>query len=193
MQKKKSIKKGEKNKNAKDKNAKDKNAKDKNAKDKNTKDKNAKDKNAKDIKTQKNDILSDDEDVNLETFDNNNLYNDDSFYNDDNFKDYDNIKYKIYNPDTFTNITHREINIVPRSERRTSDIITQYEYTEVTSIRGKQIEDGSKIFIDIKNLSDPVKIAEREIVEKKCPLSIRRMLCDEYAEVWEVNEMIIPY
>lgn len=136
------------------------------------------------------DELSDDEIINDIDLDN---FNDDNFYNEDNFKEYDNIKYKIYNPDTFTNITHREITIVPKNERRSSDIITQYEYTEITSIRAKQIENGSKIFIDIKDLSDPVKIAEQEIVEKRCPLSIRRMMCDEYAEIWEVNELIVPY
>ena len=147
-------------------------------------------KKQKNKKKQDTDLISDDEIVNDIDLD---KFNDDSFYNEDNFKEYDNIKYKIYNPDTFTNITHREINIVPKNERKTSDIITQYEYTEITSIRAKQIENGSRIFMDIKDLSDPVKIAEREIVEKRCPLSIRRMLCDEYAEIWEVNELIVPY
>lgn len=157
---------------------------------KDTKKKKETQKNLKDTKKKKiMEILSEDEedDTELETF------NDDDFYNENNFKEYDNIKYKIYNPDTFTNITHREINIVPKNERRSSDIITKYEYTEVTSIRAKQIENGSRIFIDIKDLSDPVEIAEREIEEKRCPLSIRRMLCDEYAEIWEVNELFVPY
>ena len=119
-------------------------------------------------------------------------FDEDEFY-EKKINEFDDIKYKMYNPDTFTSITHKEINIVPKNERRTSNIITQYEFTEVVSIRSKQIEDGSRIFIDIKKLSDPIEIAEREIKEKRCPLTIRRMLCDEIAEIWEVNEMIIPY
>ena len=68
----------------------------------------------------------------------------DEFFNSSNFKEFDDIEYKIYDPDKFTNITHKEINIVPNNLRRTSDLITKYEYTEVVSIRAKQIENGSK-------------------------------------------------
>ena len=109
------------------------------------------------------------------------------------FSNITNIKYKKYDPMSITNVSHVTINIVPNHLRRTSDIITKYEYTEVISVRAKQIEKGSKIFIDIKNLSNPISIAKRELEEKKCPLSIRRMLTYDSAEIWTANELIIPF
>ena len=70
----------------------------------------------------------------------------DGFFDADNFKEFDDIKYKIYDPDKYVNATHKQITIISNNARRTSDLITKYEFTEVVSIRAKQIENGSKIF-----------------------------------------------
>lgn len=79
-------------------------------------------------------------------------------------------------------------------DRITSEVMTKFELTEVISIRAKQIEnDISVIFVDVENLTDPIEIAKKEIIEKKCPLSIVRMITDKIAEKWHVNEMAIPY
>jgi DNA-directed RNA polymerase subunit K/omega len=142
----------------------------------------------KKVSKRKNDVIKKETDIiELEEID------EDKFFDADNFKEFDDIKYKIYDPDKFTNITHKEITIIPSQSRRTSDLITKYEYTEVISIRAKQIENGSKVFIDIKDMQNPIEIAENEVKQRQCPLSIRRMLSDKIAEIWEVNELIIPY
>lgn len=102
------------------------------------------------------------------------------------------LKFKVFNPDTYVVETSKEIIIVEKNQRRTSEIMTLYEFTEVTSHRAAQIEKKSPIFVDIGDESDPIKMAEMEIRQKKCPLSIMRFHNDIIAEVWEVNEMEMP-
>ena len=82
-------------------------------------------------------------------------------------------------------------------DRITSEVMTKFEYAEVTSIRAKQLEDGDEPFTDVKDLHNPVDMAKKEIADKKCPLSVVRNRTFEgdttIAELWQVNEMAIPY
>ena len=118
----------------------------------------------------------------------------DEFFNEKSFEDFNKqIKFYVHDPNKYENEIHKEINIVKNNNRRTSEIITKFEFTEVTSVRAKQIENGGKIFVDIQNETDPVVMAEMEIKMKCCPLSVRRMISSEIAEIWDVNDMIIPY
>lgn len=87
---------------------------------------------------------------------------------------------------------HIFIKIVPKEERITTDVISRYEYTEVISIRAKHIENGGMIYTDIKNETNPIKMAEMEIHDRKCPLTIIRYINYKTIELWEVNELIIP-
>ena len=103
------------------------------------------------------------------------------------------IQFRVFDPEKYVNDTHKEIIVVPKQYRKTSEVITKFEYTDVTSNRAKQIENGSTIFTDIKDESDPIKMAEMEIRMKRCPLSIRRMISNNICEIWDVNEMLIPY
>ena len=118
----------------------------------------------------------------------------DEFFDEKNFEDVNpHIQYHIYDPEKYENEIHKEIIVVPNNYRRTSEVITKFEYTDVTSNRAKQIENGSPIFTDIKGESDPIKMAELEIRMKRCPLSVRRMISNNICEIWDVNDMIIPY
>jgi len=78
-------------------------------------------------------------------------------------------------------------------DRVTSEVMTKFELCEIISIRAKQLEQGKTVFTDVGDLTDPLAIAKKEIVDKKCPLSIVRMITDRIAEKWQVNEMAIPY
>ena len=116
------------------------------------------------------------------------------FFNENTFKNANtNIKFHVYDPDKYKNEIHQEITIIPNEHRKTSEVITKFEFTDVTSNRAKQIENGSKIFVDIGDEDNPIKMAEMEIKMKQCPLSIRRFISNNIAEIWNVNEMIIPY
>ena len=90
-------------------------------------------------------------------------------------------------------ILHTEIVFKNPKDRITSEVMTRFELCEVISIRAKQLETGRKIFTEVGNITDPIEIAKKEILDKKCPLSIVRMLTDKVAEKWHVNEMAIPY
>jgi len=71
----------------------------------------------------------------------------------------------------------KSIYIAPSNEWITSDLLSEYEMTELVSIRASQIErDASTVMCDIGNLDDCIKIAQRELMERKCPLLVRRVV-----------------
>jgi hypothetical protein len=74
--------------------------------------------------------------------------------------------------------THgRNIYVAPREEWITSDLLSEYEMTELVSIRASQIErDPSTAMCDIGDLDDCILIAQRELMERKCPLIVRRVV-----------------
>ena len=92
-----------------------------------------------------------------------------------------------YNPEI------HKVKIYYRPEdRRTSEIMTKFEYTEAVSIRAKQIENGGTCFTDTTGITNPIAMAEKEIADKKSPLDLVRKITDIHMERWHVNEMTIP-
>lgn len=90
-------------------------------------------------------------------------------------------------------MVHMEIIDRLPEDRITSEVMTKFEYAEIVSIRAKQIENGGDSYTDIGDLTDPIAIAKKEILDKRCPLDIRRMITDRIAERWHVNEMVVPF
>jgi DNA-directed RNA polymerases I, II, and III subunit RPABC2 len=87
----------------------------------------------------------------------------------------------------------KELTIVSASERRTSDKMTAAEYTEIISVAALQLANGERNpWVDIGDETNPILIAEMEVKMRKCPLCIERVLGNDTAEIWKVNEMIIP-
>ena len=56
------------------------------------------------------------------------------------------------------------------------DRITKFEKTRILGLRATQISNGSKPMVDVGNLMDPLKIAEKEYYSGKIPISIIRTL-----------------
>jgi DNA-directed RNA polymerase I, II, and III subunit RPABC2 len=102
------------------------------------------------------------------------------------------LKFHIFNPDKYEIETYRNILIVPPDHRKTSEVMTEYEFAEIISHRAKQIENDSPVYVDVGNETDPIKMAEMELLQKKCPLSIRRVHNNLVAEIWHANEMVLP-
>jgi DNA-directed RNA polymerase subunit K/omega len=100
-----------------------------------------------------------------------------------------NIKKKIY--DRTSIITDEKIILVRPENRITSDFMTDAEYSMVVGERATHISNGSPIFTNYDGLTDSISIAEKEIDEGKCPLSISRKIFNRI-EIWEVNELIKP-
>ena len=101
------------------------------------------------------------------------------------------INIKESNKHEFKPNLQKEIFFLRPDQRVTSEIITKFELCRVISIRAKQIEKDNLVFTDVTGLTDPIKMAEKEINDRKCPLSIVRKLNDNLAEKWDVNEMIL--
>lgn len=63
--------------------------------------------------------------------------------------------------------------IVKPEDRRTSSLLSEYEYTQIICMRAEQILKHNNPFVDTDE-TDPVKIAKLEIEQKRCPIRILR-------------------
>lgn len=117
------------------------------------------------------------------------------FFNENTYKNFiEKNNIAVLNEEIYTNNDLHKVNIItPASKRITSEIMTLAEYTRVISERAKQIENGSTIFIDYGEETEPKNIAMMEIVQKMSPIQIIRHITKNIIEIWEVNEMIIPF
>lgn len=93
---------------------------------------------------------------------------------------------------------NKEIIVVHPDNRRTSHILSKYEMTEIVSIRATQISQHNNCMVDITGLDDPIKMAKRELMMRKSPLVLRRIVGDRrdengeirtYCEFWSPSEM----
>jgi len=82
-----------------------------------------------------------------------------------------------------------EVVTVHRKDRQTSDIMTQYEFSEIIGIRASQIERGGHIFTDATGITDARMAAIKELFDRRCPLKVIRKINDYAQEEWSANEM----
>jgi DNA-directed RNA polymerase I, II, and III subunit RPABC2 len=67
-------------------------------------------------------------------------------------------------------------------------MMTKYEKTRIIGTRATQIAMGAAPMVECTELSDPLRIAEKELKEFRVPLVIRRFLPDGSYEDWKVSE-----
>jgi DNA-directed RNA polymerase I, II, and III subunit RPABC2 len=80
----------------------------------------------------------------------------------------------------------------PIESRKTSCVMTKYERTRILGVRATQISKGAPIMIELPpNVSDPLQIAQLELLQKRIPLIVSRVLPDGSTENWKVSEMTI--
>jgi DNA-directed RNA polymerase I, II, and III subunit RPABC2 len=77
------------------------------------------------------------------------------------------------------------------SERITTKYLTKYERARVLGTRALQISMNAPVMVDLDGETDPLKIAEKELRERKIPIVIRRYLPDGSHEDWSMDELII--
>lgn len=81
---------------------------------------------------------------------------------------------------------------VEPEERITPCYLTKYEKAWIIGARAVQISRNCPVLIPLgKEDFDPVKIAEKELEQKKIPFVIRRYLPDGAFEDWKVSELQI--
>jgi DNA-directed RNA polymerase subunit K/omega len=95
---------------------------------------------------------------------------------------------------------------VPPEERITSNILSLFDYVRIVGKRAEQIANGNTVvpitFVNVDDIVESSSIhkekemAEKEIREKRCPYMIKKEYQQGntiFFEVWDINEMIIPY
>jgi len=75
------------------------------------------------------------------------------------------------------------------SNRTTTKYMTKYERSRVLGTRALQISMNAPVMVDIGGETDPLKIAMKELRERKIPMIIRRYLPDGAYEDWNLDEL----
>ena len=89
-----------------------------------------------------------------------------------------------------SNITRNKKGEIIDDLHQTVPFLTRYEKAKILGLRAKQINHGSKIFIDItKDIIDGHTIAHMELVQKKIPFIIRRPVPNGGSEYWKVSDL----
>lgn len=80
---------------------------------------------------------------------------------------------------------------VQAGKRITTPYLTKYERARVLGTRALQIAMCAPVMVELEGLTDPLKIAMKELKARKVPIIIRRFLPDGSYEDWSINELII--
>lgn len=94
-----------------------------------------------------------------------------------------------YHSEVITN-NYSEINSLINKSHKTIPFLTKYERTRVLGLRTKQINLGSKSYVEFKsNIIDGYLIAELELKAKKIPYIVRRPIPDNTSEYWKLSDL----
>jgi|TARA_A100001015_G_C15043512_1_gene741619 DNA-directed RNA polymerases I, II, and III subunit RPABC2 len=78
-----------------------------------------------------------------------------------------------------------------KDERISSNRLTEYEKARLLGTRALQIDNDAPIFVDIDGETSSQEIALKELIEKKIPLIIERILPNGDWELWSIDELVI--
>jgi DNA-directed RNA polymerase I, II, and III subunit RPABC2 len=76
-------------------------------------------------------------------------------------------------------------------QKRTLPFITKYERARIIGIRAQQISTGSAPLINVHKMTNTIDIATQELIQKKIPFIIKRVLPDNSIEYWTIDELMI--
>lgn len=79
----------------------------------------------------------------------------------------------------------------PNVKRITARYMTKYERARVLGTRAQQISMGAPVMVELVGETDPLMIAQKELRQKKIPITIRRYLPDGSFEDWNCSELTI--
>lgn len=79
---------------------------------------------------------------------------------------------------------------IPAKDRKTTHFLTKYEKARILGTRALQISMNAPVMVELEGESDPLRIAMKELKERKIPFIIRRYLPNKSYEDWHVNELI---
>jgi len=79
---------------------------------------------------------------------------------------------------------------IEKDKRVTTRYMTKYERARVLGTRALQISMNAPLMTDVAGETDPLRIAEKELRERKIPMIIRRYLPDGSFEDWQLSELL---
>jgi DNA-directed RNA polymerases I, II, and III subunit RPABC2 len=80
---------------------------------------------------------------------------------------------------------------VPNDTKITTRYLTKYERARLLGTRALQLSMNAPPLVELDGETDPLKIAAKELRERKLPLIVRRYLPDGSFEDWSLDELII--
>lgn len=78
-----------------------------------------------------------------------------------------------------------------KEERISSNRLTKYEKARLLGTRALQIDNDAPIFVDVDGETSSYEIALKELMEKKIPLTVERILPNGDWEIWSIDELVI--
>jgi DNA-directed RNA polymerase subunit K/omega len=87
--------------------------------------------------------------------------------------------------------------IVVLARRKLPDTLSLFEWARVVGLRAQDIARSNNPMVDPAGHSDPIDIAVAEIMQGRCPLSLRRFAGrrpggERVVEIWAVNDLVPP-
>jgi len=77
------------------------------------------------------------------------------------------------------------------TQRKTTRYMTKYERARILGTRALQLSMNAPCMVDPDGETDPLRIAQKELQQRKIPIIIRRYLPDGSFEDWGINDLII--
>ena len=116
---------------------------------------------------------------------NENDFSDDEDVTDLNLEDDD----KNNEDNTFKILTYKNVlENMEKKQKKTIPLLTKFERARIMGVRLQQLAYGAKPRVDITNLRSIKEIVEKELIERKIPFIIRRVLPNQTYEDWKLEE-----
>mmetsp|Transcript_2769 Transcript_2769/g.7792 ORF Transcript_2769/g.7792 Transcript_2769/m.7792 type:complete len:119 (+) Transcript_2769:107-463(+) len=74
--------------------------------------------------------------------------------------------------------------------RKTTPYLTKYEKARILGARALQISMNAPVMVELDGETDPLLIAEKELIHRVIPFVVRRYLPDGTFEDWKVAELL---
>jgi len=78
-----------------------------------------------------------------------------------------------------------------KDERISPNRLTKYEKARLLGTRTVQIDKNAPVLVDVDGETSSYEIAIKELMEKKIPLIVERILPNGDWELWSIDELII--
>mmetsp|Transcript_108160 Transcript_108160/g.209385 ORF Transcript_108160/g.209385 Transcript_108160/m.209385 type:complete len:122 (-) Transcript_108160:94-459(-) len=74
--------------------------------------------------------------------------------------------------------------------RKTTPYLTKYEKARILGARALQLSMNAPVMVELDGETDPLLIAEKELIQRVIPFVVRRFLPDGTFEDWKVAELL---